>query len=182
MCSHTTFAEHIQLFLTGPTERLQHTVTHYRDCIRVSADNPTVPQTTRNSKGQGLTTLTPNYLCMQCTSTVTSRGRIEHGKATNHRFCRDTPNSTVIALADLSDIDSKNGSLFCQMCDDYVYYPTLEEMRIRKYGTGSLSGVQTMFMPLLPLSPVFLDNLDANLSVHSSEKKARRVLRRQLEG
>lgn len=32
------------------------------------------------------------------------------------------------------------------MCNDYVYDPTLEELRIRKYGTGSLSGMVDLFM------------------------------------
>lgn len=135
-------AEHIQRFLSGSGDRLQHTVTHYRACIRVSADNPMVSQTSKNAKGQGLTTLTPNYLCMQCSSTVTSQGRYEHGKATSHRFCNCFPNlQEYIHLLMYLDIDSKNGSLFCQMCDDYVYDPTLEEMRIRKYGTGYFSGM-----------------------------------------
>lgn len=115
--------EHIQLFLSGPGDRLQSTITHYKNCIRVAADTPIVPQTSKNSKGQPLTTLTPNYLCLQCNSIVTSQGRVDHGKTTSHRFY----------------VDSKNGSLFCQMCNDYVYDPTLEELRIRKYGTGSLS-------------------------------------------
>lgn len=41
-------------------------------------------------------------------------------------------NSTVV--------DSRNGALYCQICDDLVWDPTLEELRLRKIGTGSFSG------------------------------------------
>ncbi len=38
------------------------------------------------------------------------------------------------------DVDSRNGALYCQICDDLVWDPTLEELRLRKIGTGSFSG------------------------------------------
>lgn len=37
------------------------------------------------------------------------------------------------------DVDSRSGSLYCQMCDDFVWDPTLEDLRMRKIGTGSFS-------------------------------------------
>lgn len=44
-------------------------------------------------------------------------------------------------FADLvPDVDSRSGSLYCQICDDLVWDPTLEELRVRKIGTGSFSG------------------------------------------
>lgn len=57
-----------------------------------------------------------------------------------------THSSVIGHKLTFADVDSKNGSLFCQMCNDYVYDPTLEELRIRKYGTGSLSGMLGPFM------------------------------------
>jgi len=39
-----------------------------------------------------------------------------------------------------ADVDSRSGCLYCQMCDDFVWDPTLEELRVRKIGTGSFSG------------------------------------------
>jgi hypothetical protein len=38
-----------------------------------------------------------------------------------------------------TDVDSRTGSLFCQFCEDFVWDPTLEDLRIRKMGTGSFS-------------------------------------------
>lgn len=37
-------------------------------------------------------------------------------------------------------VDSRSGSLYCQVCDDIVWDPTLEELRVRKIGSGSFSG------------------------------------------
>lgn len=36
-------------------------------------------------------------------------------------------------------IDSRSGSLFCHMCDDFVWDPTLEDLRNRKIDTGTFS-------------------------------------------
>lgn len=36
-------------------------------------------------------------------------------------------------------VESRSGALYCQMCDDFVWDPTLEDLRTRKYGTGSFS-------------------------------------------
>ena len=38
------------------------------------------------------------------------------------------------------DIESRSGALYCQICDDIIWDPTLEELRVRKIGTGSFSG------------------------------------------
>ena len=86
-CSHH-LAEHIQGFLTGPPERLEKTIMHYKNCLRVIFDHtPIVPQTSKSSKGQVLTSLTPNYLCLQCSTTTTEHDCLEHGNETSHRFC-----------------------------------------------------------------------------------------------
>lgn len=37
------------------------------------------------------------------------------------------------------DVESRTGALYCQMCKDFVWDPTLEELRVRKIGTGSFS-------------------------------------------
>lgn len=42
-----------------------------------------------------------------------------------------------------ADVDSRSGSLYCQVCDDIVWDPTLEDLRVRKIGTGSFSGKAT---------------------------------------
>jgi hypothetical protein len=47
---------------------------------------------------------------------------------------------TVLLLTDAPlDVESRTGALFCQMCNDFVWDPTLEELRVRKIGTGSFS-------------------------------------------
>lgn len=38
-----------------------------------------------------------------------------------------------------TDVESRTGALYCQMCDDFIWDPTLEDLRTRKYGTGTFS-------------------------------------------
>lgn len=86
-------SEHVQLFLSsGPGDRLEKTVQHYKDSLRAIFDKDPKEigaiQTSKGVKGQPLTTITPNYLCLQCTAITTTTGRIEHGGETLHRFCK----------------------------------------------------------------------------------------------
>ncbi|KAF3763696.1 hypothetical protein M406DRAFT_84461 [Cryphonectria parasitica EP155] len=46
-------------------------------------------------------------------------------------------------------VDSKTGSLFCHMCDDFVWDPTLEDLRNRKIGTGTFSSRKRKYDELL---------------------------------
>ncbi|PVH76016.1 ubiquitin carboxyl-terminal hydrolase-like protein [Cadophora sp. DSE1049] len=116
--------EHVRILLEGPVEILENTIRAYRTCMCVVSDTtPIIPQTSKTPAGQALTTLTPNYLCLQCEVTTTASGRVEHGMETKHRFY----------------VESRNGYLFCQMCNDFVFDPTLEGLRLRKIGTGSFS-------------------------------------------
>jgi ubiquitin carboxyl-terminal hydrolase 22/27/51 len=99
-------------------------VQHYKSILRCIFDNvPLIAQTTRGPEGQAITSLTSNYLCLQCPTIVSEDDRIKHGSNKQHRFY----------------VESRNGTLYCQMCDDFVWDPTLEELRIRKMGTGSFS-------------------------------------------
>ncbi|KAG9229858.1 hypothetical protein BJ875DRAFT_176361 [Amylocarpus encephaloides] len=115
--------DHLQMLLAnGGPERMNKSIHNYKTCLRVIFDNtPIVPQTSKTTKGHPFTTLTPNYLCLQCSATTTEQGRREHGAEFSHRFY----------------VESRNGCLYCQMCDDFVFDPTLEDLRLRKSGRGS---------------------------------------------
>ena len=45
-------------------------------------------------------------------------------------------------------VDSRSGALYCQMCDDLVWDPTFEELRVRKIGTGSFSANSEFLLSL----------------------------------
>jgi len=56
--------------------------------LRSIFDNNTIiPQTSKSSDGQVVTSLTSTYLCLQCPSTLTEEERAKHGKQKSHRFC-----------------------------------------------------------------------------------------------
>ena len=102
-------------------------VQHYKTILRCIFDGtPLLAQTTKLPDGRPCSSLTPNYLCLQCPNIVSEEDRLKHGTRKQHRFY----------------VESRSGTLYCQMCDDFVWDPTLEELRIRKMGTGSFSGKQ----------------------------------------
>ncbi|KFY75736.1 hypothetical protein V499_04292 [Pseudogymnoascus sp. VKM F-103] len=116
--------EHIQRLLTKSQDVTTNTIQHYKMLLRVIFDNtPIIPQTSKSVDKRPVTSLIPNYLCLQCPTTTTAKDRLKHGKLKAHMFY----------------VDSRSGGLFCQMCDDFVWDPTLEELRLRKIGTGSFS-------------------------------------------
>ncbi|KAI1847705.1 hypothetical protein JX265_009134 [Neoarthrinium moseri] len=117
--------EHVQLLLSNGPEVVQSSIQYYKMLLRVIFDNTAiVPQTTKSPDGAIATSLTSNWLCLQCSTIVPEEERPKHGQKKSHRFY----------------VDSRSGSLYCQFCEDFVWDPTLEELRVRKIGTGSFSG------------------------------------------
>ena len=61
---------------------------HYKIILRKIFDQaPVVPQTSKAADGQPVTTLTSNYLCLQCPMTLTQDEIVKHGNKKSHRFC-----------------------------------------------------------------------------------------------
>ncbi|KAL2264004.1 hypothetical protein VTK26DRAFT_3559 [Humicola hyalothermophila] len=114
--------EHLQRLFNQDQATTNTSIQHYKAILRCIFDNnPIVPQTAKAVDGQLITSLTPTYLCLQCPSTLTEEDRMKHGSKKSHRFY----------------VDSRDGALYCQMCDDIVWDPTFEELRITKMGTAS---------------------------------------------
>ncbi|KAG7117492.1 ubiquitin carboxyl-terminal hydrolase 8 like protein [Verticillium longisporum] len=116
--------EHVQMLLSQSQDTTNQSVHHYKMILRnIFEQTPLVPQTSKNNDGQPVTSLTANYLCLQCSSIVSEEERLKHGNKKQHRFY----------------VDSRSGTLYCQICDDLVWDPTLEDLRVRKMGTGTFS-------------------------------------------
>ncbi|KAK3941177.1 putative ubiquitin carboxyl-terminal hydrolase 8 [Diplogelasinospora grovesii] len=129
--------EHIQRLFNQDQATTNTSIQHYKAILRSIFDTtPMVPQTAKCVDGQIVTTLTPTYLCLQCPSTLTEEDRAKHGTKKSHRFW-GWQRAWLIVIA--VDVESRSGSIYCQMCDDLVWDPTFEELRIRKIGTGTFS-------------------------------------------
>ncbi|KAK6837879.1 ubiquitin carboxyl-terminal hydrolase [Apiospora arundinis] len=116
--------EHVQLLLSNSPDVMNSSIQYYKMLLRVIFDNtPIVPQTSKSPDNVVTTSLTSNYLCLQCSNIVSEEDRVKHGNKKSHRFY----------------VDSRSGCLYCQFCEDFVWDPTLEELRIRKMGTGSFA-------------------------------------------
>lgn len=67
---------------------MNSSIAHYKMILRGIFDStPIVPQTSTNPEGRPITSLTSNYLCLQCPTTVTEEDRLRHGTKKSHRFC-----------------------------------------------------------------------------------------------
>lgn len=82
--------EHTQRLLTKSPEVTSNTIQHYKMLLRVIFDNePLIPQTSQDIMSRRpITTLTPNFLCLQCPTTCTIRERSLHGQMRAHMFCK----------------------------------------------------------------------------------------------
>ncbi|KAH9904575.1 ubiquitin carboxyl-terminal hydrolase [Xylariomycetidae sp. FL2044] len=129
--------EHVQLLLSKSQDVMNSSIQYYKMLLRAIFDNtPIVAQTSKSPDGVVATSLTSNYLCLQCSAIVAEEDRGKHGNKKSHRFY----------------VDSRSGSLFCQYCEDFVWDPTLEELRVRKMGTGSFSSRKRKHDELFPES------------------------------
>lgn len=85
--------EHVQLLLSQSQDIMNSSIAHYKMILRGIFDQtPIVPQTSMNTEGQPVTTLTSNYLCLQCPTTVSEDDRLKHGTKKQHRFCASKDN------------------------------------------------------------------------------------------
>ncbi len=67
---------------------MNSSIAHYKMILRGIFDaTPIVPQTSTNHEGRPVTSLTSNFLCLQCPTTVTEEDRLKHGTKKQHRFC-----------------------------------------------------------------------------------------------
>ncbi|KAK8196884.1 uncharacterized protein BKA78DRAFT_246437 [Phyllosticta capitalensis] len=99
-------------------ERRKVLVQQYTNIIQVIHDgHPIIPQTHRsnlNGDSPPVVTLKPTYLCLQCVGIFTPELRDEHYEAKKHAF----------------SVESKLGCVYCQQCKDFIYDPTLENVRL----------------------------------------------------
>ncbi|KAK3384793.1 ubiquitin carboxyl-terminal hydrolase-like protein [Podospora didyma] len=119
--------EHLQRLFNQDQATTNTSISHFKQILRRILDvSPVLKQTAKPVEGppnEVAVTLTPTYHCLQCPSIVTEEDRAKHGTKKAHRFY----------------VDSRSGALYCQMCDDLVWDSTLEDLRLRKFGTGTFS-------------------------------------------
>lgn len=94
----TQYTEHVQMILTRNQETTNSCVSHYKFALRSIFDGPPkVAQTNKSLSGSETeTTITSNYLCLQCSQVIKESEIDAHGSQKSHRFCTfPTPVTTV---------------------------------------------------------------------------------------
>jgi len=85
----TIYSEHVQRLFGQSQDVTNNSISHYKIILRKIFDQaPLVPQTYKTGEGQPITTLTSNYLCLQCPTTLTFGEMKTHGSKKSHRFCK----------------------------------------------------------------------------------------------
>ncbi|CAG8954192.1 hypothetical protein HYFRA_00005812 [Hymenoscyphus fraxineus] len=146
---------HIGMLLTKQKDK---SIQNYRDSLRAIFEQPKI-QTSKTVEGQPFTTLTPNYLCLQCNTVTTEKGRKDHGDEVQHRFCKEHPPYSQEHSLNVLVVESRNGYLYCQMCHDFVFDPTMEDLRLRKSGRGTFTRkrkLDELFTDPLKDDPLFI--------------------------
>lgn len=84
-----TLTEHVQMLFTKSPELTSNAIQHYKMVLRVIFDRPALnSQMSISSSGNLRTSITSNYLCLQCSLTTDEAGKKSHGLIAAHRFCR----------------------------------------------------------------------------------------------
>lgn len=96
----------------------KHTIQHYRLILQNVYEKPSIiSQTYIDSvTGDPVVSLRPLYLCLQCPSIMTEGDRDSHFETKEHCF----------------SVESREGYVYCGNCQDFIYDPTLEVLRLQK--------------------------------------------------
>jgi ubiquitin carboxyl-terminal hydrolase 22/27/51 len=85
-------------------------------------------------KSDGLPSLKPTFMCMQCPSIFTRDAMKAHFNGPkSHSFCKsyEMCEECMSITDNLVVVESRSGYLFCYNCEDFVYDPTLEGIRLQ---------------------------------------------------
>ncbi|KAF8866191.1 cysteine proteinase [Acephala macrosclerotiorum] len=114
---------HLRLSMTQ--SRINRFVKNYKNALVSITDNsPILVQHYKDKKDRTVARIGPLYLCTQCDLTFPEDRLEEHSKQEKHRIY----------------VESRKGHVFCNMCKDFVFDPTLEALRTKKVETGSFAG------------------------------------------
>ncbi|KAK7727866.1 hypothetical protein SLS63_006944 [Diaporthe eres] len=92
--------EHAQRLLSQSQETTNTCIQHYKAILRSIFDNvPIIPQMRKDSDGKVISTLTSNYLCLQCPAIEKEETMAKHGTKKSHRFCRKRKYDELLAEA-----------------------------------------------------------------------------------
>ena len=122
--SPTHGCEHIQRLLSGDTSKTEQSIRHYASILQLLNQKPSVlaQTTTADVPKDGkpvkapITTILPTYMCLQCSNISDVSDRDVHSKSSSHEFA----------------VESRSGRIYCGLCKDYIYDPTLEGYRTQR--------------------------------------------------
>ncbi|KAA6409092.1 MAG: ubiquitin carboxyl-terminal hydrolase 2 [Lasallia pustulata] len=146
--------EHLQDMMSKSPNTAEQCINGYlRIQHGLCSDSLVQIQSTRSSKEENepsVTTLLSTYHCLQCATISTAETRAAHCEARKHMF----------------SVESRMGCLYCHICEDYIYDPTLEPLRLKAQLPSATNSKKRKFSAISRQTddPSFLQ---ANLSMPS---------------
>ena len=133
-------AEHLQDFLNQDVKPTFQLVRHYVKALKMLYGRSALvaqtsePKTTEAGRSaSSLTSIAATYLCLQCSSICDKHEQAKHAKLRDHYFCRPFSTRPSVPPTDrFQAVESRSGCLFCHKCQDYVYDPSLEDLRTQR--------------------------------------------------
>jgi len=110
-------AEHVAAFHKQAPQAYKTLCSQYNSVLKsLNSSTPAKSQTVRMGKDTSRPSLRPSYLCLQCPNIFTDDGMRPHfeGPKAHSLF-----------------VESRTGFIFCNNCEDFIYDPYLEQLRIR---------------------------------------------------
>ncbi|KIV99892.1 uncharacterized protein PV09_08555 [Verruconis gallopava] len=109
--------EHAHAFHKSSPQAWKTLCSQYNSVLKsLNMSSPAKSQTVRLSKESTRPSLRPSYLCLQCPNIFTEDGMKPHfeGPKAHSLF-----------------VESRSGYVFCNNCEDFIYDPYLEQLRVR---------------------------------------------------
>ncbi|KAF2197413.1 ubiquitin carboxyl-terminal hydrolase-like protein 22 [Delitschia confertaspora ATCC 74209] len=89
---------------------------NYQSIVQNIHEKPSIIAQTHKNDGRPVVSLRPLYLCLQCPNIMTEVDRDQHIERKLHCF----------------SVDSRDGSVYCGNCLDFIYDPNLEPTRLQR--------------------------------------------------
>ena len=103
--------------MTKSQDSAHQTIKSYKKLLQVIFGNtPIISQTSKSPDDPPVTSLTPNYLCLQCSATCTAKDRPKHGALTKHRLCKSCLISGTNLLLTLLQMQSPGAAVYSVKC------------------------------------------------------------------
>ena len=119
--------------MNGGTKAAEQFTISYTNLQATLANLEEVQKTkgTKETPKESVSHLKATYLCLQCSDVSSLEDREVHSQAKRHRFSTSPVFRFLENANSFVAVESRTGCLYCGLCDDFIYDPGLEKIRVK---------------------------------------------------